>query len=342
MPCYHPLKGIRQIAVNASTGKQSIKVVPYSYQGHYDLLLPCGQCVGCRLDKSREWADRILLELPYHESSYFVTLTYDDAHVPYSEYMLDSDLDGLHVPFGKQDVVIDERGEVLNRVQKAQTLSKRDFQLFFKRLRKSIDYPIRYFLAGEYGPSTLRPHGHAVIFGLKLDDLKYYKRNHNGDVLYTSDFMTKIWQNGHVVIGSVTWESAAYVARYCVGKSYKPADYRAYDRFNMVKPFIVMSRKPGIGYQFYEDHKKEIFSDTKIAIPSSKGKLFYPSSYFKNLFAEEDPERAQELQDERLKRALLRVDAEMMQTDIKDYEAYLTIKEREQLRSAKTLVRNEV
>ena len=136
---------------SCSTGKEILQV-------------PCGQCIGCRIDRSRQWANRCMLELQYHDSAYFVTLTYDDLHVP-KAYYPDPDTGEAH---------------------QSLTLCKRDFQLWMKRLRKRFsDDKIRFFACGEYGGSTHRPHYHAIVFGLHLDDLVKYKTVQEGDGYYT-------------------------------------------------------------------------------------------------------------------------------------------------------------
>lgn len=96
--------------------------------------IPCGQCLGCRIEYSKQWATRMLLENEYSKESHFVTLTYDDAHVPRHEYV-DSD-----------------SGEVFESL----SLCKRDLQLFNKRLRKEFGQGIRFYACGEYGSNTFR------------------------------------------------------------------------------------------------------------------------------------------------------------------------------------------
>ena len=143
------------------------------------MLIPCGQCAECRAQYARNWANRLLLELQYHDSAYFVTLTYDDAHVPRSESK-----DGFpHL-----------------------TLDKRDCQLFFKRLRKAFpDDNIRYFLAGEYGDQTHRPHYHAIVFGLHLDDLVLVGRNEFNQPYFDSSSLFNVWQKGYTGDSVVKW-----------------------------------------------------------------------------------------------------------------------------------------
>ena len=178
MPCYHPLSAFQ--CVDGS-------IVFYESKRHdtvKSLFLPCGQCVGCRLERSRQWAIRCMHEAQMHEKNCFITLTYDDAHLP---------------------------GD--------RSLHYRDFQLFIKRLRKR--YPgrrIRYYMAGEYGENFGRPHWHACLFGIDFDDKSLWKRTSANSLLYRSADLELLWPFGYSSIGDVTFESAAYVARYIMKK----------------------------------------------------------------------------------------------------------------------------
>lgn len=249
--------------------------------------LPCGQCLGCRLDYSRQWANRCMLELQYHESSYFVTLTYDDFHVPRSWYTDPS------------------TGEAFQSL----TLQKRDFQLFMKRLRKRFsDQHIRFFMCGEYGGQTMRPHYHAILFGLKLDDLIEYKKSPQGFSYYNSPSLQACWSDhngdpiGYAVVAGVTWESCAYTARYILKKQ-KGDEAHFYTDFNIQPEFTLMSRKPGIARQYYDDHP-DIYDYDFINIKTKKkGLKIKPPRYYDNLFDIENPERMSEIREIRQKMA---------------------------------------
>lgn len=201
MPCYHPLGAY--VYIDSSQNKR-LRFIP-AYKagdeqrhrlpiGAYSFTqVPCGKCIGCRLDYASNWADRLCLEALDYPSDrrWFITLTYDDSHLP---------------PLGKCGI---------------HTLFPRDVTLFLKRLRSA--YPsedIRYFYSGEYGESdNKRPHYHLILFGHSFDDLKYYKANPQGDPLFTSDKLTALWRCGHAVVGEFTWNTAAYTARYVLKRS---------------------------------------------------------------------------------------------------------------------------
>lgn len=221
----------------------------------YEIInLPCGKCIGCRVGKSREWANRIMCESQMHEDSWFVTLTYENEHLPI-------------LPNGLQ------------------TLEKRDVQLFFKKVRKNVGQ-CRYYVSGEYGESTLRPHYHACIFGLSLRDLVPYKSTASG-MLYNSDALAKCWGLGHVVVARLTWECAAYVARYTlkkVGGDSADAHY-----LGRLPEFSLMSRKPGIGGHWWEKFASDVFPSDQMVID---GRVYKPPRYFFEKYRLQDPEQA--------------------------------------------------
>lgn len=145
--------------------------------------LPCGRCIGCRLEKSAEWAGRIMNEAQMHMDSIMCTLTYSDEHLPDKSCIQYSDM-----------------------------------QRFYKRLRKSLDgQRIKHFTGCEYGEQTERPHYHAIIFGYRPDDAELFYSN-GPQHHFISESLTKIWGLGHVEFTDVTFESAQYVAQYCTKK----------------------------------------------------------------------------------------------------------------------------
>ena len=207
MSCYHPLVGLWKGEYTA-VGKKK-----YVIEGNLDpmdcpplyekIVVPCGHCIGCRLDYSRSWADRMMLELDTAKCGIFATLTYDNEHVHWSQF--------------------DEEGNPTET-----TLDKRDFQLFMKRLRKAFDgksdlpyRKIRFYAAGEYGSNTHRAHMHCILFGLSLSDLPDIRErgvNELGQKFYISDRFNSIWNNGFTLLSDVSWKTCAYVARYVTKK----------------------------------------------------------------------------------------------------------------------------
>lgn len=335
MPCYHPLKAF---VLGEKDGKRLLKVTSYdvdhlersgegfaccthpAYGRPGDVTefieIPCGKCSGCRLQRSREWANRCMLELEYHKSSYFVTLTYDEAHVPIHYY---SD---------------PETGEALPSM----SLVKRDFQLFMKRLRKKFGEGIRFFASGEYGSQTFRPHYHAIIFGLELDDLVPYKRSAQGFQYFNSASLQEVWPNGFAVVAPVTWETCAYTARY-VMKKLTGSEAEFYENFNIVPEFSLMSRKPGIARQYYEDHP-DLYEHEFINISTEKGgRKFRPPKYYDKLFDLDCPEESAKLKAVRQKMAAEAQKAKLQKTTL-SYLEQLAVEERNQLARIKSLKRS--
>lgn len=341
MSCYHPLKGF-PIGLTEN-GKTKYKVTSYECTHVYSRLgsdkwlaesgipfkshdrkivedfieIPCGQCLGCRLQYSREWANRCMLELEYHDSAYFVTLTYDDDNVPRSFY---SD---------------PETGEAFESL----TLVKRDFQLFMKRLRKRFgEDKIRFFMSGEYGSTTFRPHYHAIIFGLHLDDLTEFANSNLGHKYYNSQSLSECWQKGYAVVAPVTWETCAYTARY-VMKKLKGSEAVFYENFNLQPEFTLMSRKPGIAYQWYREHP-DVYDFDYINLATEKGGLkFKPPKYYDRLFDVENPEKSAEVKAIRKKMAIEIQKAKLQRTDL-DYTQMLEVEERNKAAKIKCLERS--
>lgn len=283
MPCYHPLTRVCPAGViNLETGKQKGYVrsyVPISERNSVDTYqdIPCGQCIGCRLDYSRKWADRLMMEAKHHEHSWFVTLTYSDDHLPFA---------------GRSDP---ETGELLEYVP---TLRKRDVQLFMKSLRKAIEpLKVRFYAAGEYGDKSFRPHYHLILFGLDLDDLKFYKLNDLSQPYYTSELLSNAWHDkGYVVVSPATYETMLYTARY-VTKKLKGFERVFYQQAGIEPPFSLMSRKPGIaGDSFSFD----LMQYDNIMLPQGR-KAGHPR-YFQKLLERDFPDFYDEYKADRQRR----------------------------------------
>lgn len=243
---YIPIKTYNPLEIDQYFGKDA------KFKSGKDLVpiqIPCGKCIGCRLDKSREWALRCMMELKTTENGVasFLTLTYSDDKIPISYY-----------PDPKT-------GEALP----CYTLDKRDLQLFWKRLRKSLpDTKIRYFACGEYGSQTWRPHYHAIVFNWWPNDIRIYEQKET-TAYYTSDILNRIWSLGRVVVAPVNFDTCAYVARYTAKKS-STLGVDFYESHNIQAPFLVMSRRPGIGWSYFENNKQFLLGD-KIYISGSEG-----------------------------------------------------------------------
>lgn len=336
MTCYHPLHAF-MIGTNKISGKPIYKITSNKVKSvSYDELdnhwymsddsnryalneyidIPCGKCIGCRLDYSREWALRCVLESYYHKKTYFLTITYDDEHVPHSSY------------------VDDFSGEVKDIL----TLNPQDFTLFMKRLRyyysQKYDNEIRFYACGEYGSKTLRPHYHAIVFGLNVSDLKLVKQSGTGNNLYESELVNKAWNKGYVLLSESNFDTCAYTARY-VMKKRKGKDADEYEKFNIEPEFVRMSRMPGIATQYYLDHMDEIYKFDEIILKD--GKKFKPPHFFDKMYEKDNPEDWQRVLDSRI--ACAKISDDTKERFFGDKYVRLTREEIAKQASIKKLVR---
>jgi hypothetical protein len=225
-----------------------------------------------------------MLEASCYDENCFLTLTYDDDHLP--------DDRSLHVEH---------------------------FQLFMKRLRKKFGSGIRFFHCGEYGDQFSRPHYHALIFNFDFPDKKPHSKNHDGTVLYTSDLLSDLWPFGYVLIGAVTFESAAYVARYVTkkitGKAAQAVDddgllpYEQLDPFTgevlSLRPeYVTMSRRPGIGKPWLDKWQSDVYPNDYVVV---NGKPTKPPKFFDSQYEVAYPSDFARIKGARLRAAEARV-----------------------------------
>lgn len=229
MACHFPRDVWKKAIPNPETGKYGF-TFRFS-EGLYgtSAQVACGQCIGCRLDWAADWATRCEKEAMMHERNAFVTLTYSDEELPLGGGSLS-------------------------------TVSKREFQLFMKRLRKARDVEVRYFAAGEYGERSQRAHYHALLFGVDFPDRELWKRGRSGS-LYVSAELSRLWPFGFSTVGQVNFKTAQYVAQYVVKKARVREAWQ--DR---EAPFVLMSRKPGIGSGWFEKFGGDVFPAGRVVV----------------------------------------------------------------------------
>jgi hypothetical protein len=275
MACFRPVRAYRRSDGEVVFAERGDVVSP--------LFLPCGQCVGCRLERSREWAIRCVHEAQMHSENCFVTLTYDDDHL------------------------------------RGWSLDYRDFQLFMKRLRKGSP-GVRFYACGEYGEPDKkrreagfrfgRPHFHACLFNFDFHDKTRWSKASGGGVLYRSAALEALWRFGFASVGAVSFESAAYVARYVMKKINGPMSeehYREVDRstgeVTQLRPeFTFMSLKPGIGSRWFDRFQSDVYPHDRVVV---RGKVSRPPKYYDRRFAEVDPDAWEELAFKRLQEGLV-------------------------------------
>lgn len=326
MSCYEPLHGFvvgltdeKRTKLLVTSGKVKAISTRTKEPIYYDVStedgdyqkpayeLPCGHCLGCREDQSREWSNRLLMESLYHDSSYFVTLTYDDDHIPIVESLDES------------------TGEYFIHT----SLCKRDIQLFIKRLRRAFPADhIRYYIAGEYGETTDRAHYHAIIYGLHVFDLQPFGMSETGNQYYVSKTLSDIWRNGFVSIEPANEYTFKYVASY-VTKKLGLHSNEAYEEKGMQPPFSIQSLKPGIGYKYLMDNKEKILNEDRIVFGTNNGSVnIKPPRYWYKKVEELSLKSGDEIESERVRKrqnAIDRKDTETSQQGL-NYLEYLSVK----------------
>lgn len=271
MACYKPVGAFRRV-------DGSVVMVERG-DIRASLSLPCGRCVGCRLDYAASWEVRIMHEARCWDENCFFTLTYDDLHVP-------------------------RDGSLQYR---------RDFMPFMKRLRKRYaPRTVRFFCAGEYGGELGRPHFHVALFNLDFhEDRKYWRTTPAGFKVDRSATLESLWKFGHSEIGELTPQSANYIARYITKKitgdeafdHYKTVDKETGEITWKVPELCQMSRRPGIGAKWFEMFHQDVYPHDRVI---SRGVRKRVPRYYDKLFKRMQPDVLEELKEGRESRARLR------------------------------------
>jgi len=181
-------------------------------------------------------------------------------------------------------------------------LNYEDFQQFMKRVRKKYGENIRFYMCGEYGTLNGRPHYHAILFNHDWEDKQYFKTTGADGKIYTSEALQKLWPHGHSSTGEATFESAAYIARYCVQKrtgEQAEEHYKRYDflgEYQLTPEFNQMSRKPGIGGDWLKFYKNDVFTNDYVII---NGKETNVPKFYDRLLKKTNPQRLEDLKEAR-------------------------------------------
>ena len=287
------------------------------------MLIPCGKCIGCKIRKRQDWAARIEMEAKTwpKESVWFVTLTYDNEHIP-----------GVNHETGE---VI--RGAMYLRRKKSpdlavnMTLWYEDIQKFLKRLRKAHNGQLRYFIAGEYGERTGRPHYHMILFGYQPEKLEPYSKIKPDEYMVDSR-ITKCWGMGLHNLINPTQGAYNYVAGYVTKKF--DDETKEHIKNGLIPPFAQMSRDPGLGYEYYQEHKEEIWH--KGFIQLENGKRAPIPRYFEEMQKQEDPYTLWRLKKINQERAIDKTRDMLGRTDVL-FEDYMKAKEQAIKKSRKSM-----
>jgi len=243
--CYKPLTAWKPLDGGS--------VIFQEKRNHREITLPCGQCIGCRAEKRDAWATRITCEAKMHKTNIFLTLTYDNEHLPPDH-----------------------------------SLTHAHWQQFAKNLRKRLG-PFRFFMVGEYGDRTSRPHYHAIMFGVDPPDAVRVNSVRSKHQLYNSAPITSAWGKGKADFGYFTPAAAKYVCDYTIKKlngdraieAYRYLDPSTGEVFDRSPEYARMSLRPGIGRPFLEKYAPEILANNAVYEGSRPNKI--PAFFDKHL-----------------------------------------------------------
>ena len=283
MTCYHPIECILP-STSDSDGKKKLifsqkhegmffddspivrDIADYANIKGFKIKVPCGRCIGCRLDYSRHWAIRAMNEASLYRDNCFVTLTLNDDHL---------------------------NGD--------RSLQKGMIQSWLKRFRKRYGEGIRYLLCGEYGEKFQRPHYHILFFNFRFPDLKVHSFNkQTGEIYYRSNQLEELWTDpwspdnsrGYSVVGDVEFQSAAYVSRYVTKKVFSKDKKYLEQHYGLREPeFLLMSRRPGLGTEYFKEYYNDIINHDCVAVRNKKSILHLPvPRFYVNMLKDIDPE----------------------------------------------------
>jgi hypothetical protein len=300
MSCFKPISGYMSTLVRGGKiiGKNFTTHKPSNGYPFHAAQVPCGYCIGCRLEKSRQWALRCTHEAKMHKQNCFITLTFNPE-------------------------------SLAKRARKS--LDVREFQLFMKKLRQHIyrsslrafkarhstslrrgprrlsvgpivrkalrkKASVRFYHCGEYGAKYGRPHYHACLFGYNFPDKKLFKTTPNGSKLYTSKTLEKLWPYGYHSIARFDFNTAAYVARYTLKKIYGAAAIHHYPEdvnsttgevTSLQPEYSTMSRRPGIGKPWLDRYQSDIYPKDFV---SHQGREMRPPRFYDKHFEAQFPQ----------------------------------------------------
>ena len=273
--------------------------------------IPCNNCYACKLNNSAQWATRDVLECEDHDHRYWITLTYDEEHLPIYKYFTDGE------------------NYFENDGTWTGTLEPEDVDKFMNSLRKYFERKgitgIRYYYAGEYGSLNGRPHYHMLLWGTPLDLSQFYDF-HVDDrhkLHWKSKEIDHFWGKGFADITEIEWSNAAYTARYTMKKLTDMSHSETfYAEQGKLKEFVRMSRRPGIGMKYFERHYKDIYKDDELIMKTVKGNTgsIKPPKAFDRKFKELYPTEFEIIKKDRLKAAERSRKLELSKSDYTDLE----------------------
>lgn len=277
----------------------------------------CQHCFACALNYSAEWATRIMLEAKKYKNNFWVTLTYDQDHLPIATELTFNDeiFENVgDIKWGEGCLVPEHMDTFLDSLRK-------------HLARKYKHNGVKYYYAGEYGTETHRPHYHIVLMNCPLDITQFYDTHIdvNYKAHWKSHELERYWDKGMIDICELEWSDAAYTARYCAKKLFKKTSDRQYYEEGKKPEFVRMSKD--IGMDYFTENVEKIYKLDGLVAKTVKGNVTQvkpPRAYDKKL-KELNPELYEEVRksrkhiaervDKMLKKLSDYTDAERMRMD---------------------------
>lgn len=313
MPCSCLQIGFRSKHVNPQTG---LRKIVFSRKDALHPVIeqptPFGVCMHCRLKTSQSWGLRVALESTLYPQNSFITLTYSPTFLP-------------------KHSLLDYNAPVL----------------FIKRLREQYGAGIRSFGCAEYGEQFARPHYHLCLLNFDFPDKKIIGNSQANwgklkreNPVYSSQKLQDLWPFGHTTLGTLTLESASYVARYCTKKITGKDAPHHYDFVEqqygeiITRPpekLICASRARGLGYPYYEKYGKYVRDHDKVNL---NGRSYPVPKYFDSLTQKIDPDRFEEIKEIRRKNGAIsnqKLKNDAASGGVNDFQRMLTIEKCQEL-----------
>ena len=345
MTCYKPLLRIEDLskweiakdghryhpARIAST--ESLELYDNYKSGYYNIQqINCEKCIGCRLDYSREWANRGYLESLSYKHNYFITLTYDEENLYIPEEITT-----------KEEITYTEIEEIEWKgclVPKEIPKFMHDIRQYFERKLKHKG--IRFMACGEYGGEGKRPHYHLILFNAPFPVESFYnpRINWEKNIYYQNHIIERYWKKGISNICEANWNNIAYVARYITKKVNGKESEDFYAAQGQIKEFFRTSRNPGIAKKYYEENKAQIYRDDSIMIRNKKGIHYVkPPKYFDKMYEKEHPKEFEKIKQKRKKETINNLKLKSLTTSLTRWEQ-LQVERATKEDAASTLKRN--
>lgn len=303
MPCFRPNLILFDTSTNPYTKLRFVSANKVDFRGYeyYEninkilensssqqwIKVPCNQCIGCREANSRKWAVRCMLEAEQYPDrddltfNWHITLTYDEHNLPCYEELIDKSTGETKYSDNPNGVL---------KYSDVQTF-KKDLLEYFRTHYNHTG--VKFFMCGEYGGQTKRPHYHIIFFNLPIpkEELKIHKMTTQGPI-YKCDMIQKIWKKGFISVTEVNWDICAYVARYVLKKRYGSTSQTEYFEADMVPEFTHMSNRAAIGRKWFDKNFQKVYENDEIILKGHASKIqsIKPPKYYDKLFKDMYPD----------------------------------------------------